>query len=67
LSNQIAKIAIIDDGTFFKGIKIEDILKKKDVQEKVWRTLKNLTRFNVCLDAIISKAGRITDTELKEF
>ena len=43
LSNQIVKVLIHDSGDkaseFLRGLKIEDILKKKDVQEKVWNTI----------------------------
>ncbi len=56
-SNQIVKILLHDSGDkseFFRGVKIDDILKKKDVQEKVWNTIKILQRFNVWVEAIVS-------------
>ena len=56
LSNQVVRI-LLDDSTqseFFKGIKIEDLLKKKDIQEKVWRTLVNLQKFNVWIEGLLS-------------
>ena len=56
LSNQVVRI-LLDDSSpseFFKGIKIEDLLKKKDIHEKVWRTLVNLQKFNVWIEGLLS-------------
>lgn len=52
----------------FKG---DEILKKKDVQERVWQALTNLLKFNVFVEGIVAfnKDGvlEIKDTELKQY
>lgn len=55
LTNQVAKVLLVDDGTFFKGVKIEDVLhKKKDAQERVWKTLHTMLKFNVCVESSLT-------------
>jgi hypothetical protein len=70
LSNQVVKIHLIDE-KFFKGIKIEDLLKKKDSQERVWQTLKNMLKFNVWVESVLvfNEQGylEVRDTEVKEY
>lgn len=76
LSNQFVRILVCDayekkNTGFFRGIKPEDILKKKEVQEKVKDTLKNLLKFNVWVEAAIEITENgyfvIRDTEVNEY
>jgi hypothetical protein len=74
LTNQVAKVLLVDDGTFFKGVKVEDVLnnKKKDAQERVWRTLHTMLKFNVCVESclVATQAGQqlaMADSEIKEY
>ena len=76
-SNQFVRVVLCESGTekgvpsFFRGIKPEDVLRKKDAQEKVKGALNNLLKFNVWCEAGV----HITDdgfflikaTEMKEY
>ncbi len=57
LSNQVVKVNLHQDSgemDFFRGIKIAELLKKKDLQEKVWQTLINFLKFNVWLECLLA-------------
>jgi ribosome biogenesis SPOUT family RNA methylase Rps3 len=77
-TNQLARIHIIDRGdnkgvtsTLFKGVKFEDLMKKKDTQAKVAHCLKVIQKFNVWIEGkvALNKQGllELVDTELKQY
>lgn len=56
---------------FFRGIKPEDALKKKEAYEKIKLCIENLVKFNVWMETLVSISDNgyfiIKDTEVKEF
>lgn len=72
LSNQFVRVLICDDKEeLFKGISAENILKKKDAQDKMKEILKNLLKFNVWVEAGIEINENnyliLRDTQIKQF
>ena len=70
-SNQVVRVLLDEEGGFFRGIKLESLLKNKQAQEMVWQTLANLHKFNVWLECVLAynKTGQLVmkDTEVKHF
>lgn len=59
-----------DSESFFKGIKPEEILKKKDAQNKIKDTINTLLKFNVWIEAAIevnSEGIMIVDTQFVNY
>jgi len=56
---------------FFKGVKIDDLLKTKSTRERVQFALKQIERFNVWIEGTVAvnKRGQLelVETELKEY
>ena len=71
----MARVVLVDKSEktleFFKGVVITDLLKKKDLQEKVWQALSNLLKFNVWIEGILSFNPQgyleLSNTELKQY
>ena len=58
LSNQFVRVVVADTlpekvASFFPGISCEDMVTKKDAKEKVQSALRNITKFNVWLEAAV--------------
>ena len=74
-SNQFVRMVLCEEETkgagFFRGIKPEDLLKKKDAQEKIKGALSNLLKFNVWLEAGVEITDEgfflVKATELNEY
>jgi hypothetical protein len=75
-SNQFVRMilcdTVADKGTgFFRGIKPEDVLKKRDAFEKVKQTIDNLVKFNVWMETLVSVTDNgyfvIKDTQVNEY
>ncbi|TNV79559.1 hypothetical protein FGO68_gene16809 [Halteria grandinella] len=73
-SNQFAKIHLTEgaaQSVFFKGVKIDDLLKKKATRDRVHFALKQIERFNVWIEGTVAvnKRGQLelVETELKEY
>ena len=75
LSNQFVRVILCESYEkgqgFFRGIKPEDLLKKKDVQERVAGAIDNLLKFNVWLEAAIEITDEgyllMSSTQLNEY
>lgn len=71
LSNQVVRVILRGEEALFNAFKAEEVLKKKDVQERVWQTLTNMLKFNIFIEAVVAfnKDGvlEIKDTELKQY
>lgn len=56
---------------FFRGVKPEDLLKKKDAMEKVKDVINNLTKYNVWVEAAVEVLENgylaIKDTQVNEY
>ena len=71
LSNQVVRVILRGEDALFNAFKAEEVLKKKDVQERLWQTLTNMLKFNIFIEAVVAfnKDGvlEIKDTELKQY
>ena len=72
LSSQVTRVLVCETGPgLLRGIKPEDIIKKRDVQDKVKEVMSNLCKFNVWMEAAVevNEEGYlvINHTEINEY
>lgn len=67
----MVRVLLNGEEALFANIKAEEIVKKREAQERVWQAITHMLKFNVIIEGILAYNNdgvfEIKDTELKQY